>query len=383
MRVALTVLAVWCAGLGAAAQFGKMSVLYDTLLVRYAGHSPVEIGLIVSIVGIVGLIFGTTAGLMVARLGVRRVMVSALAVGALMSVLQALDLSYPLIILSRVAEGFSHLAIVVVGPTVMAAVASDRFRGMVMTLWSSFFGVAYSLLALFGPWEAQSLFFGHALWMAVLTGVLWGLLPADQAAPPNRSGGNILRQHLEIYRSPRMSAPALGFFCYTFLYVAMLTLLPPEMPGGYRTAAATAMPFFSIAVSLTIGVWLLSRVSPVRLVQFGYALAIPPMILLWLGSGQGGVMMAAGLWLSSALGLVQGASFASIPALNATPEARARAAGAIAQLGNLGTTSGTPVLAAVILSAGPTGLGLIGCAACLVGISLHAIQERRRQILST
>jgi len=40
---------------------------------------------------------------------------------------------------------------------------------------------------------------------------------------------------------------------------------------------------------------------------------------------------------------------------------RARAAGAIAQLGNLGTTTGTPVLAAM-----------------LSGAMLHAVQARRR-----
>ena len=74
-------LAVWGAGLGAAAQFGKISVLYDVLGQAYAGASPVALGLIVSVVGIVGLIFGTTAGLFVARVGPRRAIVAALVMG--------------------------------------------------------------------------------------------------------------------------------------------------------------------------------------------------------------------------------------------------------------------------------------------------------------
>ncbi|MFM2389860.1 MAG: hypothetical protein RLZZ437_1415, partial [Pseudomonadota bacterium] len=62
MRNVLTALAIWCAGLGAAAQFGKMSVLYDQLGAAYPQHRGVEIGILISIIGTIGLIFGTTSG---------------------------------------------------------------------------------------------------------------------------------------------------------------------------------------------------------------------------------------------------------------------------------------------------------------------------------
>ncbi|NJS39348.1 MAG: hypothetical protein HC783_10330 [Rhodobacteraceae bacterium] len=62
----ILVVLLWCAGLGAAAQFGKISILYDTLRASYGIHGEVALGLVVSIVGMVGLIFGTTAGLLVA-----------------------------------------------------------------------------------------------------------------------------------------------------------------------------------------------------------------------------------------------------------------------------------------------------------------------------
>ena len=79
-----------------------------------------------------------------------------------------------------------------------------------------------------------------------------------------------------------------------------------------------------------------------------------------------------------ALGIVQGASFAAIPELNVQPQDRAQAAGAIAQLGNLGTTTGTPVLAALLLGVGPWGLAVVAGLACALGIFLHAVQARRR-----
>lgn len=374
----LLVLLLWCAGLGAAAQFGKISILYEPLRSTYGGHGEVALGLVVSIVGMVGLIFGTTAGLLVARIGPRRAIVTALAAGAAMSALQSLFPTYALMLGSRIIEGASHLAIVVVGPTMIAALAPEAKRPLAMTLWSSFFGVTYAILALIGPLVTPvGLFLGHAGFMAALAAILALTLPPDPKAAPAPMT-NLLGQHADIYASPRLAAPAMGFCCYTFLYVAILTLLPPETPVTHRALIAAGMPIASIVVSLTLGVRLLQRVSAVLLVQYGYAAAIPGFLLLWVFWGHGAGMVLAGFWLSAALGIVQGASFASIPELNTTPEGRARAAGAVAQLGNLGTTTGTPVLAALLAASGPPGLTAAACLLCLAGIFVHQLQSRRR-----
>jgi MFS family permease len=374
------VVLLWCAGLGAAAQFGKISILYEALRGTYGSHGEVPLGLVVSIVGMVGLIFGTTAGLLVARIGPRRAIVAALAAGAAMSALQTLMPAYPLMLASRIVEGASHLAIVVVGPTMIATLAPEARRPLAMTLWSSFFGVTYALLALIGPWVTSTgLFLGHATYMASLAVILALTLPPDPRQAPAPLA-NLLAQHAAIYASPRLAAPAMGFCCYTFLYVAILTLLPPETPASHRALMAAGMPLVSITVSLTLGVRLLRRMSAVTLVQIGYAAAIPGFLLLWLFWGQGAGMVAGGFLLSGALGIVQGASFASIPELNATAEARARAAGAVAQLGNLGTTTGTPVLAALLASIGPPGLALAACALCGLGIGVHQWQAQRRSL---
>ncbi len=371
---------LWCAGLGAAAQFGKISILYEDLRSTYGGNGEVALGLMVSIVGMVGLIFGTTAGLLVARIGPRLAIVSALAAGAAMSALQALMPAYPLMLASRIVEGASHLAIVVVGPTMIAALAPEHRRPLAMTLWSSFFGVTYAVLALIGPIATPvGLFLGHAGYMAALAAILAVALPPDprhMLAPL----GNLLKQHRDIYASPRLAAPAMGFCCYTFLYVAILTLLPPETPATHRALIAAGMPLVSIVVSLTLGVRLLGRMSAVRLVQAGYAVAVPGFLILWAFWGNGAGMVAGGFVLAGALGIVQGASFAAIPELNAAPEDRARAAGAVAQLGNLGTTTGTPVLAALLAATGPTGLTLAAVILCALGIVVHQHQAARRAI---
>ena len=100
------------------------------------------------------------------------------------------------------------------------------------------------------------------------------------------------------------------------------------------------------------------------------------------GDGLGGGMLLRGFWMSAALGIVQGASFASIPELNPTVEGRARASGAVAQLGNLGTTTGTPVLAALLAWGGAGVLIAAGVGFCAAGIGIHRLQMRGGQLRS-
>ena len=381
MRVVLTIFAIWAAGLGAAAQFGKMSVAYPALEAVYVRHTGIGIGLMLSIVGTVGLVFGTTAGLMVARIGPRRAMIAALALGAVVSAVQMTFPPYWVMMLSRVLEGLSHLAIVVVGPTAIAGLAGGRGQGAAMTLWSSFFGVTYAVLFYVGPHivteQGPGLLFGlHAGWMAVCAVVLVALLPADPRPEAQDRPGSLWQEHRAIYASPFLAAPAMGFVCYTVTYVAVLTLLPGQM-GARGGFIGVAMPLVSIAVSLTLGVWLLSRFSAVRLVQGGFAVAIAAAAGLWLGWG-GVAAVGCALGVAASLGIVQGASFAALAELNPRPQDRARAAGAIAQLGNLGTTTGTPLLVWLIAKAGVTGLALFLIGFSALGIGLHALQARRR-----
>ncbi|MGB8811606.1 MAG: MFS transporter [Paracoccaceae bacterium] len=378
------VLALWGAGLGAAAQFAKIAVIFNQLAQTYSDAGATALGLLVSVVGFVGLIFGTTSGLLVQRFGYRRVLVTALAAGAVLSALQSLMLPLPVMLVLRVVEGASHLSIVVAAPVLIAQVTPIARQGLAMTLWSSFFAVTFAVMAWVGTPLAQAygpgaLFLAHATYMAVFAGLILVILPKDTpAAPASLTLSHLIRQHASIYASPRIAAPAMGFMCYTITYVALLTLLPPMVGSAHQTLIATAMPVVSIAVSLTLGVWLLGQISAVSAVIAGFAVAVVASVALWAGWGQGDWMLGASLALAGALGLVQGASFAAIPQLNASGDDRAKAAGAIAQLGNLGTTSGTPILSYLILSFGISGLSAFVIVFSLAGIGLHLLQARRR-----
>mgnify|MGYP001803594219 FL=1 len=61
------VLALWGAGLGAAAQYGKFSAIFDRLPGLYP-EAGAALGFIVSIVGLLGIVFGVAEVLMVERI---------------------------------------------------------------------------------------------------------------------------------------------------------------------------------------------------------------------------------------------------------------------------------------------------------------------------
>lgn len=383
---ALQVVAIWAAGLGAAAQFGKISIPFDRFAAQYAGQAgPAAMGFMVSVVGLVGLALGTTAGLIVERAGLRRTLIGGLLLGAALSAAEAALPPYPLMMGLRAAEGLSQLAIVVAGPVLLAQIASPRWQGLAMSLWATFFAVSFALTALVAPailgrGGLPGLLLAHAAYLGGFALLLWRMLPADRpvAAPALRLA-SLPGLHALIYRSPRVAAPAAGFVFYTVTYVALLTLLPP-LTGPLQAEVALAFPLVSIAASLLLGVWMIRRIGAVRTTQAGFALGLVACLALWAVWPLPQAAFAAILVLGLALGLAQGASFACIPELNASAEDRARAAGAVAQLGNLGTASGTPILAALIAHLGPAGVVAFTAPFCAAGIAIHAWMKARRRV---
>ena len=168
-------LALWGAGLGAAGQYGKVALVYDMLPALYPGAGAV-LGWAVSLVGVVGIVFGVAAGVVVSSVGLRRAMLAGLAGGAALSALQALAPPLWAFLGLRVVEGAFHLALVVAAPTLISQLSAPRHRPVTLTLWGTFFGVAFAGIAAFGVPLAErhgvpALFVAHAVWMEVFAAV--------------------------------------------------------------------------------------------------------------------------------------------------------------------------------------------------------------------
>ncbi|MGJ8602723.1 MAG: MFS transporter [Marivita sp.] len=345
----LLTLTLYLAGLGAAGQFSKLAVSFVTLTEVYAAQSDAVLGLAVSLISLVGLILGLVAGIVVSRIGAKRALVAALALGAVVSFWQATLPAFSWLLASRVLEGASHLLIVVAAPTLIAEATPDRYRPAALTLWSTFFGVAFAVTAGVAPWMmAQGglpmLLGAHGVWMTLAcVAVLVVLPPAVSETARASAHLSIVRRHLTAYATPGIAMPALAWLCYTLTFVSVLTALPLLTQGAAPGWLATVAPLVSIAVALTVGVAVLSRraARPVVVLGFGLCAVVSVGILLV------GFTTLTVLLLFAAMALVQSAGFAVVPQINADGPSRALANGALAQMGNLGNLSGTPLLIAV------------------------------------
>ena len=375
------ILALWGAGLGAAMQFAKFAVIFDLLGGIYP-EGGAALGWLVSMIGVIGILLGAVAAMLVSKLRYRRSLLWALWLGAAVSLVEALLPPLPVMFLLRLIEGASHLALVVAAPTLIAQIATDTQRGLALTLWGTFFGIAFAMMVWFGRPLALSfgipaLFVFHAAYMAAFAFYLSPRLRRlpDERAVQEISVASMLAVHKSIYRSARISAPAIGWLFYTFCFVALLTVLPPFLDPSVRGLVMGAMPLVGIAVSMTLGVALLRVMPAVQVVVIGFALSALCMIWLWFVPA--GVI--ACLALAGVLGLIQGASFAAVPELNHTPTAQSQANGAMAQMGNLGNTLGTPVMAFALVGWGYPSLPVLAGAAFVVGLILHLLLARLRR----
>ncbi|WP_108483993.1 MFS transporter [Oceaniglobus ichthyenteri] len=352
------------AGLLAAAQFAKISLGLG-IFAQTFDRTIAQVSVLVSAVGTVGIVLGVVAGMIVARFGARRMLLIALALGGIVSVFQAFLPPFPVFTLSRVVEGMSHLLIVVAAPTLMARVTHAKDQSVVMALWGTFFGVSFALVAMLLPLTlglaglpGVLLAHGAALW-GVAAALAFALPQNLQAVRPPPT--SLWRTHYDIYKSPRLMAPGLGFVWHTLIFVALLTFVP-MIPGA---PSAVILPLLSLLGTLAAGV-IARHYRPYRIAQFGFAFTIIFSFLLLVASKDAIYILTCLLFVI--IGLVPGASFAAIPALNAAQADRARSNGALAQLGNVGTTLGTPLFATV-LWAGLEGLLILAIVLAFCGLS--------------
>lgn len=344
---------LYIGGLLAAWQFAKIALSLVDLAAVYQGYSA---PLLVSGVSVAGIVFGATAGVLIARIGARLALLAALLAAAGLTAAQALLPPYPVIMILRVLEGFAHLSIVVAAPTLMAAVAVGKDVPVAMGLWGTFFGVGFALAAFVFPYlgSTSGILWANAVALVGLAAGLAWTLPTS-----NRSGGDgqsFIARHIAIYSNPSLVAPAIGFFAHTLVFLGLLTFLPDRL-GAWT---ATLLPLIALVGTFGAG-FLARRIAPKSIMIFAFALSvvgmasaafIPDPMRIWIV-----------LPLMAVIGLVPGAAFANVPYLNADSQRQALANGAIAQLGNVGTAASVPMFAAALQ------FGFIGMSAVFVVIS--------------
>ncbi len=359
-----------CAGLFSAAQFGKFTLTLDLLGAVYGDMAAPMI----SIVGIVGIAFGAVAGAMVTRIGMARALIAAILLGGALSLIEALLPPTPVMIALRVAEGVSHLAMVVAAPTLMAAHASDRDRPVVMGIWASFFGISLALTALVLPsllalGGLQAVLIAHGVGLLAMGAALWPVLPKERLT--RSEPVSYFAEHKAIYTTPNLLIAGGGFVFYTILYIALLAVLPGLL--DLPLWSLSIPPMISLIGTFAAG-FMARTVAPDRIAIAGFVLTIMSMTALWLtGTPITAWTLIAIATLFATMGLIPGACFAMIPHFNPELRDRARATGGIAQMGNIGTTTGTPIFVAVTNAWGLGGVTLALAVFCALGIATLAV----------
>jgi len=93
------VIILWLAGIAAAMQFAKFSFAFDFLKDQY-NISSFWIGLSLSVVGLIGLIFGITVSIYSSKITQNKILLISLLLGALISFIQALNPIFPIMFIS-------------------------------------------------------------------------------------------------------------------------------------------------------------------------------------------------------------------------------------------------------------------------------------------
>ena len=302
-----------------------------------------------SVVGLVRLIFGITISIFISKIGQNRILLISLLFGIAISLVQALNPVFPVLFLSRIIEGISHLGIVVTAPIIMIIMSSEKHHSIVMGLWSSFFGIAFSVTAWIGKpilqlYSSSALFSIHAIFMAIILVILFFSIKKIDIPNNDDSALSFIDAHKKVYSNWRTFSPGILFFFHTFMYIALFTFLPRLSENeNTKNLLLVILPLISIIGTMIAGIVSQYFISPSKLSIVAYISLLILIFVIKLSFNNNILFVAASTVLILFSGIIQGSVFSLIPNISLTTEDQTNANGAVAQLGNLGSTLGSPV----------------------------------------
>lgn len=367
------------AGVVSAYHVGKASPVLDVLQADL-GVDIAAASWLVSASGIVGALAGAAIGLLVDRLGARRMVLLGLAVQAIASALGALASQAPWLLASRMAEGLGFQLVVVAAPAIIAAAMRVRSRSTAMAAWSTFMpiGLAAALVSL--AWLAPSSWkplwwFGSAL--ALMVGA------AIRVVVPNlqgmEAGTRSLREDLLVaWRARAPVLLALLFGLFNASYFAVFAFLPMLLQSASHTIDAPAYVLSAVAVGASAvgnlaGLVILARgVRPASLLAwtfFGLVACSFPIVLE--GATMPWLRFSASIVFGAVAGLIPAALFAEAPARTPRAGMEGLVMGLMMQGGNVGLAAGPPLAGAATAAYGWH--AVVGVEAALATAALAAV----------
>lgn len=369
---------LYACGLLAAAQLGKLSALAPAIAAELQ-LSLTVVAAAISMIELGGASLGAIAGLLAARLGLRRTLRVGVAALAFAGLGGAWAQGAIGLLGWRVLEAVGYLGVIVSAPVLIArhtAEAGHRVQGLALTLWSTFVPVGLALgaawsAAVSAPWGWRG-----AVTSLGVAGVL--LVLAVWRSPLHESHGSHAATALPAPTrlTPAMRCLAFGFGLFALFEIGVLGLLPTLLvrEAGLGTAAAgqwTAAASLSAVGGSACAAWLLRHGHSLR-GPVMVSLAVPPLLLfgVFRAAPEPSLAITLALVLNVLGGVFASLAFALLPRLAPSPEALVRANGLLAQCGASGSLLGPPAMAACVQAGGWTAAAGFGLAVSLLALPL-------------
>ncbi|KPF42208.1 hypothetical protein D621_20935 [beta proteobacterium AAP51] len=377
---------VMAGGVCAALHVGKLAPAIATLQAEL-GLTLLQAGWLLALVQGAGMALGLGFGALADGLGARRSMVLGLGVVGLASLAGGslpAAAALPGLMVSRVAEGFGFLLVVLPAPGLVRALVPPARTATMLGVWGAYMPLATALALLLGPLALAAVGW-RAWWWALgllsllMAALLWRAVPRRLPhAPPPAAALPFLRRVRLTLAAPGPWGVALCFAMYSAQWLAVIGFLPTLFlqagVGAALTGLLTALvAAANIAGNLAAGRALQRGVGAGWLLGLGFAaMALAALVAFGAGSGLGA---GPGLGMGASAGLVPAGPSVALPfaallvfsglgglipatlfalALRAAPvpQTVATTVGWMQQWSALGQFAGPPLVAAVAAAAG-------------------------------
>lgn len=373
----LPVLLILGAGVVAAFQVGKaplaLGMVQADLGLGLAGASW-----LMSAFALISALAGAPMGLVVDRLGARRLLLAGLLLLAAGSALGAVSPDAAPLIATRILEGFGFLAVIVASPALVVATTSPAIRDRAVALWATFMPVGMTLVMLGAP--LLTLLHWRGFWLlnaalllasAAVCALLLRLAPSSEV-PPRPIGEDI-----------RAAAGAAGpwglagiFIAFSAIFFAIFSFLPMLLDQRFATGTELAGMLAAIAVAasaagnLACGQFLARGMRHLHLLVASFGVMAVGAIGVLVEGMPFALAYGAVLALAFAAGLVPVIVIDSVPRFAPRPDLAGVTIGFVTQGNGIGMLVGPALAGALAANAGWTSVALVLALAAAAAIVL-------------
>lgn len=358
------------AGVSASLHVGKLPPAVPVLQ-QELGVTLVQAGFLLSTVQVAGMALGLVVGLGADKWGLRRSMLTGLALMALSSMVGAAATGFAWLLALRVLEGMGFLLIAMPAPGLIRRNVKPSELGARMGWWGSYMPIGSAFGLFLGPWVLQAASW-QAWWIALGCSSLlaflavWRMVPADAAhalVATAAPAGDGWRPRLALtLRSPGPWLVSLAFMLYSCQWMGVVGFLPTlygqaglsAKLAGLLTAVVAAA---NMVGNIASGKLLQRGWSPGRCMQVGF---VSMGLCALLAYVQWGGEPLAPLWLrfvavalfSAVGGLIPATLFTSAMQLAPSSGTVSTTVGFMQQWSCVGQFAGPPLVAAVATQMG-------------------------------